>query len=69
MIVRLHQQGGEMELEQHLITIERNLWTNDPVFYTSNLVEEALLVFPETGVITRGAAVDAILAEKAEGRS
>jgi hypothetical protein len=69
MIVRLHQQGGEMELEQHLITIERNLWTNDPVFYTSNLVEEALLVFPEMGVITRGAAVDVILAEKAEGRS
>jgi hypothetical protein len=61
-------RSGKMELAQQLLAIERNLWTNDAVFYTSNLVEEALLVFPDTDVITRGAAVDAILTENAEGR-
>jgi hypothetical protein len=57
-----------MELEKQLIDIERKLWTNDAVFYKNNLIEESLLVFPETGVITRGVAVDAILTENAEGR-
>jgi hypothetical protein len=57
-----------MELEKQLIDIERNLWTNDAVFYKNSLLEEALLVFPETGVITRDVAVDAILTENAEGR-
>jgi hypothetical protein len=32
------------------------------------LIEGSLLVFPETGVITREVAVDAIVAENAEGR-
>jgi hypothetical protein len=57
-----------MELENQLIDIERKLWSNDAVFYKNSLIEEALLVFPETGVITRGVAVDAILTENAEGR-
>jgi hypothetical protein len=57
-----------MDLEAHLVGIEKRLWTNDPVFYAAALVEEALLVFPETGVITRDAAVDAIRVENAEGR-
>jgi hypothetical protein len=57
-----------MELEQQLLDIERKLWTNDAVFYKHNLIEESLLVFPETGVITRSVAVDAIVAENAEGR-
>jgi hypothetical protein len=57
-----------MELEKQLIEIERRLWANDAVFYKNNLIDEALLVFPETGVITRGIAVDAILTENAEGR-
>jgi hypothetical protein len=57
-----------MELEKQLIDIERKLWTNDAAFYTKSLIEEVLLVFPETGVIGRDAAVDAILAENAEGR-
>ncbi len=57
-----------MELQAHLTAIERRLWTNDPGFYGDALVEEALLVFPETGVITRDAAVAAIRVENAEGR-
>jgi hypothetical protein len=57
-----------MELEQQLLDIERKLWTNDAAFYKSYLLDESLLVFPETGVITRSVAVDAILAENVEGR-
>jgi hypothetical protein len=57
-----------MKLEEQLTDIERKLWTNDAVIYKANLIEEALLVFPETGPITRAVAIDAILAENAEGR-
>jgi hypothetical protein len=57
-----------MELDKQLMGIERKLWSNDAVFYRNNLIEESLLVFSETGVITRDVAVDAILAENAEGR-
>jgi len=57
-----------MELENELIGIERKLWTNDADFYRNSLIEEALLIFPETGVITRDAAVSAIAVENAEGR-
>jgi hypothetical protein len=56
------------ELEKQLIDIERSLWTNDAVFYKKSLIEDAFLVFPETGVIERDAAVDAILAENVQGR-
>jgi len=51
-----------------LFTIERKLWTNDPEFYKESLVEEAVLVFPETGPISRDTAVEAIRQENAEGR-
>ena len=57
-----------MNVEKHLLDTERKLWTNDAAFYENNLVEEAVLVFPETGAITRAVAVNAILAENAEGR-
>ena len=57
-----------MDLQQHLTEIERKLWTNDPVFYENALLEEAVLVFAETGPITRDVAVDAIRVENAEGR-
>ena len=57
-----------MTLEEQLIDIERRLWTNDAAFYKRNLVEDALLVFAETGVIGRDTAVDAILTENAQGR-
>jgi hypothetical protein len=57
-----------MKLEEQLTGIERNLWTNDAVVYEANLIEEALLVFPETGPITRAVAIDAILTENTAGR-
>ena len=57
-----------MELEKQLLDIERKLWTNDAVFYEKSFVDAALLVFPETGVITRDVAVAAIRTENAEGR-
>ena len=56
-----------MDLQDQLLAIERRLWTNDAPFYEANLTDEALLVFSETGVITRDAAVAAIRKENAEG--
>jgi hypothetical protein len=43
-----------------LFEIERSLWNNDPVLYHETLRPDALLVFRETGVITRDAAVASI---------
>jgi hypothetical protein len=57
-----------MELEKRLIDVEKQLWKNDSGSYQHHLTDEALLVFPETGVITKAIAIDAILAENAEGR-
>jgi len=57
-----------MTLEDQLTTIERRLWRNDAALYEDNLTEGALLVFAETGVITRDVAVDAIRQENAKGR-
>ena len=57
-----------MDTEQQLLDIERKLWTNDAVFYKHSLTEDAVLVFAETGPITRATAIDAIHAENAEGR-
>lgn len=57
-----------MSLETQLLEVEKRLWRNDAELYRDNLTDEALLVFPETGVITRDVAVDAILVENAEGR-
>jgi hypothetical protein len=57
-----------MSLEEQLLDVEKRLWKNDAELYRGNLITEALLVFPETGIITRDVAVDAILAENAEGR-
>lgn len=56
------------EFPRHLIDIERKLWTNDAAFYKDNLAEDCLLVFPETGVISRDVAVDAIRKENEDGR-
>jgi hypothetical protein len=50
-----------------LLDIERKLWTNDAAFHEASLLEEALLVFPGSGAISRGFAVDAIRRENAEG--
>ena len=56
------------EFPTHLIEIERRLWTNDAAFYQDNLTDDCLLVFAETGVITREIAVDAIRKENEQGR-
>jgi hypothetical protein len=56
------------EFPEHLVNIERKLWTNDAAFYKDNLTEDCLLVFPETGVINRDLAVSAIQKENEEGR-
>jgi hypothetical protein len=63
-----HQWREDMSLEQQLLDVENRLWKNDAELYHDNLITEALLVFPETGIITRDVAVDAILTENAEGR-
>ena len=57
-----------MDIEKQLLAIERKLWTNDAILYEDSLIQEALLVFAETGVISRDFAVDAIRKENAEGR-
>jgi hypothetical protein len=56
-----------MDLAQQLLEVERKLWRNDVKLYRDNLVEEALLVFPETGVISRDFALDAIRIENSAG--
>jgi hypothetical protein len=48
--------------------IERSLWTNDPKIYQDSLRHDALLLFQETGVITRDLAVAAIREENRENR-
>jgi hypothetical protein len=57
-----------MELQDQLVAIERRLWTNDAKVYESHLGDEALLAFPETGVITKRTALEAIRRENEEGR-
>jgi hypothetical protein len=51
-----------------LFEIERSLWTNDPMVYHNSLRHDALLLFQETGVITRDIAVAAIRDENREKR-
>jgi hypothetical protein len=65
---RVIKSGMNAAVRDHLLTIERRLWTNDAVFYKENLTDDCLLVFPETGVITREVAIDAIRKENEEGR-
>lgn len=43
-------------------------WTNDPELYHDSLRHDALLMFGETGVITRDAAIAAIREEHRENR-
>jgi hypothetical protein len=51
-----------------LYEVERLLWTNDPKFYHDSLRDDALLLFQETGVITRDTAVAAIREENESNR-
>ena len=57
-----------MPLPNHLLKIERSLWTNDAEVYERTLVEDTVLVFAETGVITRDTALAAIRQENSDGR-
>ena len=57
-----------MDLKDELLEVERQLWKNDPELYYDALTPEVLLVFPETGVISRDFAVEAIRKEVAENR-
>ncbi len=57
-----------MNLEEQLLDVEKQLWRNDAELYQHHLIPEALLVFPETGVITRDVAIAAIRGGK-RGRS
>ncbi|MGH9631045.1 MAG: DUF4440 domain-containing protein [Bryobacteraceae bacterium] len=70
LIVIFGSRAEERECSdmEELIEIEKKLWTNDAKYYEGTLTKDALLVFAETGVITRETAVAAILIENAEGR-
>jgi hypothetical protein len=57
-----------MDVQENLLAIERKLWTNNAAITKHSLIEDAVLIFAETGPITREAAVEAIHAENAEGR-
>src|SRR4029453_17452382 len=57
-----------MELQDQLVAIERRLWTNDAAFYEAHLTDDALLIFAETGAITRDVAVSGTGKSNAEGR-
>jgi hypothetical protein len=57
-----------MALKDDLLAVERDLWKNDPDLYHDSLLPDVQLVFPETGVIGRDVAVDAIRKEVAENR-
>ena len=57
-----------MDVQETLLAIERKLWTNNAVIYKHSVTEDAVLIFAETGPITRDTAVEAIHAENAEGR-
>src|SRR5215203_5945152 len=51
-----------------IIDIEKKLWTNDAGFYEDTLMDDAQLVFAETGVISRSFAIKAIQEENASGK-
>ena len=53
---------------ERLLSLERDLWRNDPAIYKETLLPDATLLFAETGKISRDQAVEAIKQENAEGR-
>ena len=57
-----------MSLSDELVTIERTLWTNDRQIYDERLEDDAVLVFPETGVMRKAAALEGIAQENRAGR-
>ena len=59
---------AEMSIQDDLLEVERQLWKNDPVLYRENYTDDALITFPETGIIDIGFAVEAIRQENEAGR-
>src|SRR5688500_11814842 len=57
-----------MSLQDELVTIERTLWTNDRQIYDGRLDDDAVPVFPETGVMRKAAALEGIEQENRAGR-
>jgi hypothetical protein len=57
-----------MSLQDELVPIERTLWTNNREIYATRLEDDALLVFPETGVMHKAAALAGIEQENLAGR-
>jgi hypothetical protein len=57
-----------MPLQDELIAVERTLWTNDRQIYDARLEHDAVLVFPETGVMHKAAALEGIEQENRTGR-
>jgi hypothetical protein len=57
-----------MSLQDELVPIERTLWTNNRHIYEERLVDTAVLVFPETGVMHKSAALEGIEQENRAGR-
>ena len=56
-----------MSIQDELVGIERQLWKNDPILYREHYTDDALITFPETGVIDIAFALEAIRQENAEG--
>ena len=57
-----------MSLQEELVTIERTLWTNNRDVYAARLEDDAVLVFPETGVMHKSSALAGIEQENLAGR-
>jgi hypothetical protein len=57
-----------MSLQDELVAIERTLWTNNRDTYAARLEDQAVLVFPETGVMHKSAALSGIEQENLAGR-
>lgn len=53
---------------EELLTIERQLWRNDPQVYAATFLPEAILIFPGIGRIDLDTAVQAIRGENRAGR-
>jgi hypothetical protein len=58
----------EKNNKEHLYSIEKRLWSNDPEFYRENLHEDVILLFTDKGRIDRDTAVEAIKGEVKENR-
>jgi hypothetical protein len=64
-----HRSLGKTTMNvKELLELERPLWTNNPDVYHDSLRDDALVLFQETGVMTRDTAVAAIREENRQSR-